>query len=291
MSAALSQGAPSFDADERMTADRVEQKYLVPAEHVGRLLGDLTRQLPTHRFVGEGANRLPGAHHFVTTIYFDTDTRAHYRASIENGSHNIKIRAKEYYDLHPSLAELATHAGQIVRYQPWVWFELKRRDGLRTHKTRFRLPKRQVPEFFSRGRLVMDALARSDGDAGAESPEALSAVMAYCQSLSEPLRASTVVNYRRLSFQDLKGELRVTLDLSLAFYSPPGDLWTREQALLRSTLGNPEGVLKTAVLEVKRRAENPPWLAALLTRAGVTEVSFSKFVAATQAVYRESVGR
>jgi hypothetical protein len=119
----------------------------------------------------------------------------------------------------------------------------------------------------------------------------VSGVVAYCQSLNEPLRASTVVNYRRLSFQDLKGELRVTLDLSLAFYLPPGDLWTREQALLRSTLGNPGGALKAAVLEVKRRAENPPWLAALLARTGVTEVSFSKFVAATQAVYGESAGR
>ena len=44
------------------------------------------------------ANRLPGAHHFVTTVYFDTAARDVFHASQAEGR-SLKIRAKEYYDL------------------------------------------------------------------------------------------------------------------------------------------------------------------------------------------------
>lgn len=270
-------------ADERMTAERTEVKYLISPDRVPRLLEELAEHLPSHRFVGEGANRLPGAHHFVTTIYFDTRSKAHYRGSVDDQEHNVKIRAKEYYDLHPSLAELATDPRQIVRYQPWVWFELKRREGARTSKRRFRLPKHQVPEFFARGRVDLDAISEAEAPFGAVS--GLSEVLSYCHSLEEPLDASAVVNYRRLSFQDAVGSLRITLDLALAFYAPTPDLWTRDHALLRSTLGPARGSLAEAVLEVKRRAASPAWLAPVLARAGAEPAGFSKFVAASEAVH------
>lgn len=270
-------------ADERITAERVELKYLVAAERVAPLLAELAENLPSHRFVGEGANRLPGAHHFVTTIYFDTVSQAHYRGSIDNEASNVKIRAKEYYDLHPSLAELATDARQIVRYQPWVWFELKRREGARTSKRRFRLPKQHVPEVFARGRVDVNAILDSETSHGAA--DGLVEVLGYCQSLSEPLDASCVVNYRRLSFQDRAGGLRITVDLGLAFFAPTDDLWTRDHALVRSTLGRPSGTLPQAVLEVKRRAAQPDWLAPVLSRAEAEPVAFSKFVAASEAVH------
>jgi hypothetical protein len=288
--------APSIDlavlgleADERMTAERVETKYLVKPERVPELLRELSAKLPAHRFSGEGANRLPDPHHYVTTVYFDTESRAHYRSSVANVEHNVKVRSKEYYDLHPSLAEIATDPTQIVRYQPWLWFELKRREGARTSKRRFRLEKRLVPEFFSGGQLIPEALA---GQAGLPTPslDELREVVGYCASLPEPLSASALVNYRRLSFQDRAGSLRVTVDLGLGFFAPPADLWTRKHALVRSTLGTPCGSLREAVLEVKRRAQTPAWLLDLLASAGQA-LPFSKFVAASVAVHGEARGR
>lgn len=274
-------------ADAAMTKDRVEQKYLVPGERVSRLLGELNHHLPPHRFIGEGANRLPGAQHFVTTIYFDTDARTHYRQSIENHAYNVKIRAKEYYDVHPSLAELATSASQIARYQPWVWFELKRREGSRTMKQRFRLLKCDVPGFFTDGHFAPSQGGREAEQAAREDAEA-SAVLGYCKGLSQPLGASTVVNYRRLSFQDPSGSLRVTLDLGLAFFAPPEALWTKTRALERSCLGQKRGGIDMGVLEVKRRGPVPAWLEGVLGRAAVVEAAgFSKFVASSEAVYGE----
>ncbi|HEY8947095.1 MAG TPA: VTC domain-containing protein [Polyangiaceae bacterium] len=274
------------EADERMTAEREETKYLIAPEHVPVLVRELAAQLPPHRFEGEGANRLPDPHHFVTTIYFDTASRAHYRAAVLDQEHNVKVRAKEYYDLHPSLAELATNPAQIVRYQPWVWFEIKRREGPRTLKRRFRLPKRHVPEFFAGGHLVPEALVQPGAGQSTEE-EDLREVVKYCSSLEEPLTASALVNYRRLSFQDRLGALRVTLDLGLSFYAPPADLWSRAHALVRSTLGPSCGGSRQAVLEVKRRAACPAWLKRVLEGAGDT-VPFSKFVAASAAVHGET---
>jgi len=265
-------------ADDRMTADREETKYLVPPGRWEALAAELTLRLPGHRFTGEGANRLPDPHHYVTTVYFDTPARALFRAAATTPNDNLKVRAKEYYDLHPSLAELATDPNHIVRYQPWVWFEVKRRDGARTTKRRFRLPKSDVARFFTEGRVTPEALELADGDEG------LRDVVAVCRSIGEPLSAVCLVNYRRLSWQSAAGELRVTFDRGLASFPPPSDLWSRRQALIRSALGAPVRQEASGVLEVKRRGAIPGWLADCLAKLGVEPVPFSKFVAASRAL-------
>ena len=274
-------------ADERLTADRDETKYLVGGDRLAPLLALLGQHLPQHRFTGEGANRLPGARHLVTTIYFDTPARTHYRAATGDIDHNVKVRAKEYYDLHPSLAELATDPGDIVRYQPWIWFEMKRRDGARTMKHRFRLPKRDVPACLDGGRVVPEALALPvSGVVPAESERAgIREIVAYCRALGEPLAATCLVNYRRLSWQEPDGDLRVTLDSELAFYGVPDDLWQRRRALVRDALGTARASEPRAVLEIKCRGAQPGWLASFLGRATVDPVRFSKFVAAAGVVH------
>src|SRR4029079_4115722 len=136
-SPALGNGAD----DAAITAEREETKYLVSHAALPDLTRAITARLEPHRFTGEAANLLPGAEHFVTTIYFDTPSLSYFKAARQDQQRNLKIRAKEYYDLHPSLAELATDPEQILRYQPWLWFELKRREGRVTSKRRFRFRK------------------------------------------------------------------------------------------------------------------------------------------------------
>ena len=189
-----------------MTAEREETKYLVPPVHWERLATELSLRLPGHRFTGAGANRLPDAHHYVTTIYFDTPSRALFRAADATVDRNLKIRAKEYYDLHPSLAEVATDPAQIVRYQPWLWFEIKRREGSRTRKQRFRLPKGDVGAVLRRRAHHARRDARRGGRATTSSD-----AMETCRALGEPLSSVCLVNYRRLSWQSDEAELRVTL--------------------------------------------------------------------------------
>lgn len=273
------------DADARLTADRDEVKYLVARDRVQALASALGQHLPHHRFTGEGANHLPRPRHFVTTVYFDTTSRHQYRASRQEADHNVKLRAKEYYDLHPSLAELATDPRQIVKYQPVLWLELKNRDGDRTRKRRIGIPKHQVPAFFAGGAVTPEMIDLQRAAYGAESEGVLREVAAYCARYDEPMRADCLVNYRRLPWQDATGSLRVTLDVGLEFFAPPADLWERNHALVRETLGTPLGRLEEGVLEVKARGPLPIWLTELLARAQARQARMSKFERASEAVH------
>lgn len=264
---------------EAITADRQELKYLMDRAEARSFVRTVATRLPVHRFTGEGANKLPDPQHFVTTIYFDTPSHAHLCAALADREQNVKIRAREYYDLHPSLAELATCARQIVRYQPWVWFEIKRRAGGRTQKTRFRLPKREVPAFFRGEHAAFDMTRSGCHDA------ALDDIVAYCRALPEPLVPSCLVSYQRIAFQDAAGSTRLTLDLDVAFYPVPDDLWERSHALVRSTLGVPAAVERRVLIEVKLRDEPPRWLAQALRDTRAAQVSYSKFARAGVAVH------
>lgn len=267
-------------ADAALTRDRQERKYFVSADAVAPLARTLSRHLLKHRYGGPGANRLPNPQHFSTTVYFDTPSHALLRQALSDPENNLKLRCREYYDLHPSLAEVAVDPRQMVHYQPSMWLELKSKLGARTRKARLELEKRDVPGFF-RG----DHPAWSSASDGSADDESAHAIVEACRSLNEPLQASCLINYRRLAFQDPAGHLRVTLDLDLAFYAPPDDLWTRRHALLRHTLGQPRGQSRQAIVEVKRHGPAAAWLEAMLAEAGVQSVGYSKFVAGAQAVH------
>jgi hypothetical protein len=245
----------------------------------------LSRQLPQHRFTGIGANPLPRPRHFVTTVYFDTPSRYQYRAAAADAEHNLKMRAKEYYDLHPSLAELATDPRQIVKYQSVLWLELKFRDGNRTGKRRIGIPKLEVPAFFKAGEITPEMIELQRSTYGAESEAVLREIAGYCARYDERMQADCLVNYRRIPWQDEAGSLRVTLDMGLEFYPPPADLWQRRYALVRESLGAPAGVCSDAVLELKSRGEPPAWLTSLLESVSARHVRFSKFETASAAVH------
>jgi len=278
----VSQASPASDdsaEDAAITAERVETKYLVAKSELPQLSRVITTELQPHRFRGEAANRLPDAQHFVTTIYFDTEGLSYFRAARADKQSNVKIRAKEYYDLHPSLAELATEPEQILRYQPWLWFELKRRTGQSTSKRRFRFPKLAAATLFDEQRAP-----ESLPEAGSERADA-EALIAHVRAQAEPIAPSAIVNYRRLSFQNQDSTLRVTIDLGLAFYPVPADLFRRARPLSKSELGKPAGVEARAVVEVKRLGPVPAWLEEALARSAGGAVTFSKFVAASEAIH------
>jgi len=271
--------ASTAERDAAITSEREETKYLVEPARLPALLRQVSEHLEPHRFTGEAANRLPGAEHFVTTLYFDTPARAYYSAARQNQQSNLKIRAKEYYDVHPSLAELATDPEQILRYQPWLWFELKRREGLTTSKRRFRFPKLAAATLFDEQRAPeLSQLTGSERD-DAE------AMIAHVRAQTEPVMPSALVNYRRLSFQNADSTLRVTVDLGLSFFPVPADLFRRARPLSKSELGPRAGGETRAVVELKRLAPLPGWLEQALAQASSGAVTFSKFVAASEAVH------
>src|SRR5439155_26741350 len=96
--------------------------------------------------------------------------------------------------------------------------------------------------FFAHGAITAEMIALQEPSYGGDAKQMLEAVAALCASCGEPLAADCLVNYRRFAWQDEPGTLRLTLDQELAFFRPPADLWTRDCALGRGTLGT--GVAK-----------------------------------------------
>ncbi len=282
---AIVAGPDAEQIDARMTAHRREAKYLVSMDQARAVAAVLTRELESHRHRGEGANALPAAHHYVTTIYFDTASRTLFRAAHDSADNHVKLRAKEYYDVHPGLTETATDRRQLVRFQPILWLELKQRDGVHTGKRRIGIPRRDVPAFFEHGQISQEMVNIQEATYGRETRAVLGAVAELCASCDEPLRADCLVNYRRTAWQDPAGALRVTIDTGLALFAPPVDLWERDRALTRQTLGAPVTVEARRVLEIKSHGEQPGWLADVLREHDIRPDAFSKFEAASKAVH------
>jgi len=275
---------PVDTPDALLTSERFETKYMVDSDKAGVLVKELMARIPSHRFRGEGANPKSKAHHYTTTVYFDTPQRDLYRAAKASES-NLKLRAREYYDLHPDLVETATDASQLFWSPEVLWLELKHREGSLTGKRRLGIPKRDVPGFFAQGIITPKMLRIQRRVFGEEAEQVLREVAQLCSRFSEPLRADCLVNYNRLPWQDDAGMLRVTLDRKLAFFSPREDLWQRDDMLRRMKLGTPRAEEQRCVLEVKAPGQHPSWLTTLLSEIGAEQRHYSKFEAASEAVH------
>ncbi len=277
------EGQQSPTSDALMTADRREQKYLLPHSHSAELARTIGSHLSRH--FPPGALRLPGAQQFATTIYFDTASRHLFnQASVADAS--VKMRAREYYTVDPSMVEIARSPQQLVRFDPVLWFELKHKRGSQVRKQRFGVPKHDVPGFLSNGSITQEMVDLQSDRFGEKASEALAELARLCQLYGEPFDVDCVINYRRLAWQNEQGTLRLTLDRQVSFYAPPTDIWTRDFALIRETLGHPKGTLDRSILEVKSRGSLPDWLAAAIDAADGERLDFSKFVAGSDSVHR-----
>ena len=169
-----------------MTSDRSETKLLVPQSFTMTLARLFNQHVTPHRFEGPGATELPGGRFYTTTIYFDTIARHLYQAASGRREDNLKVRAREYYSLHPSLTQLVTDPRQLVRFTPVVWLELKSKSGSRTTKRRIGIPKKDVPGFFGSGTITPEMIALQRSDYGQDAARVLDEVAALCLQYGQP---------------------------------------------------------------------------------------------------------
>lgn len=271
-----------------ITDNRIENKYRIAPSRTAQFIATVTAHLDQHHFSGKGGNPLPRARHYVTTVYFDTPSRALYRAVAHDES-NMKIRAREYYDLHPELLENVTNARDIVRYTPVLWIELKAKTDGRTRKRRIGIPKTDVASFFERGEVSAAMREIQLQASGAQGDDFIAELLRIRERFSEPLGPSCIVNYRRTAWQNQDSTLRVTLDQKLACFAPSAGLFTSEAPLVRESLGTPAYEEPKHVVEIKVRGSVPEWLESLVRSSNADLSSFSKFVTASSAVHGTSV--
>ncbi len=275
-------GPAGTHADQQMTADRSELKYLVSAPEATQVSREFARRLERH--YPPGFLALPGTRQYSTTIYFDTVDRQLFRAA-EQGSTSVKLRAREYYNFDPSFAQLARRARDLVRFDPVIWFELKSKQGDHVTKQRFALAKQEVPQFLSRGEFSAASVEIQQARFGPQAEQLMQDVTGLYRRFNQPFQVDCIVNYRRIAWQDPAGSLRLTLDRQVSFFEPLSDLWTRREPLTRESLGPVRGNAQGAVLEVKLRGEPPSWLSECLARLSGLPCGFSKCLAASRAVH------
>lgn len=234
---------------------RVELKHVFPAGKGEELRARMRALRPAF-----AARRVGG---WVTTVYFDLPDRRFTRAALECPETNLKIRLREYF------------SDDDLPCSPFVWLEIKERDGSRSNKSRFQLHKRMVGGFLE-GELDLAAVLTCQ-----EGAPDLAKVMESVQRLHDLARGTLApvgaVRYQRCSLQGGDPAARLTLDRGIAYHVGPVSLYDAHDALDAASLGAPSWSDGAAVVEVKHGGEAPPaWCRSFVGEQPASD--YSKFV-------------
>lgn len=234
---------------------RVEIKHVFPGGKGEELRARLRALRPPF------AERRVGG--WVTTVYFDLPDRRFTRAALERPETNLKIRLREYF------------SDEDLPCSPFVWLEIKERDGTRSAKSRFQLHKRMVAGFLE-GELDLAAVLTCQ-----EAAPDLSKVVEAVRRLHDLARGTLVpvgaVRYLRASLQGGEPAARLTLDRHISYVVGPVALYDVHERLDAEALGAPTWTDGAAVMEVKHAGEAPPaWCRSALGDAPPSD--YSKFV-------------
>lgn len=277
----MSRGAhtpPGMPAVKTVFAPRSEQVFFLDSDKTQAFVDGVSAHLDVDWFHRAEAEPNEPPAHYITTLYFDSETREVARAS-ESGTSGVRLRAREYCD---QLSE------QEVRREPLLWLEIKTRSGGHTRKIRFAIPSHEIQAALRDG--VISEKLRVQSSVWGQSAEAvLREIGALCMQTG-PLRPDCMAHYRRRAWQDESEALRVTLDTELAFYrAPTTPLWSNT-TLADAIAEPPVARLSHSLVEIKARGEHPTWLRELIAAVGLEPAfvgsrAFSKFVAASRAVH------
>jgi hypothetical protein len=257
----------TFEVEASLTEDalvrrRRELKYLLPQADSEDLVERLQNEGPYDQRDGR-----------VTTVYFDRPDREFTRRAFRTPAANVKIRLREYL----------TPEGLPV--SPFIWIEVKEREGATTRKLRFQLHKRLVDPFLEGG-IEPAAILGSQGSSVAAS-EVVEAALQIRALARGPLVAVGAVCYRRMSFDSREPRARMTVDREISYHPPPLTLYGRNESLSRDTMGPPARVESGVVVEVKHREDRvPAWCGASLR--GFRPVEYSKFMVLARLSYSEA---
>jgi SPX domain protein involved in polyphosphate accumulation len=260
--------------------ERSEQVYFLRTESTQRFIEGVSAHLDVEAFGRAESDASESPAHYITTLYFDSDTQEIARAC-EGGTEGVRLRAREYYDRLPE---------QGIRREPLLWLEVKTRNGASTRKVRFAIPSHEVQTVLSDG-VITERMLHFESRAWGQPAEAvLREIAELCMNTAGPLKPDCMAHYRRQAWQDTAETLRITLDTELAFHRPPANPFQDGLSLAEAIAEPPVARLLHSLVEIKARGEQPDWLRNLIAEVGLDPAregpgTFSKFVAASHAVH------
>jgi hypothetical protein len=205
----------------------VERKHVMTPSGVERFLDAVSRwiQLEIYDVARPVA--------YARTTYLDTDRLEYFRSG-SGGSLHRRLRVREYASAR-DLADAPTLTGAC-------FLELKENAGLLRHKVRFASTPGRIDEI-----VRSHELGESTGELG---------LLARRLRCDRPAPRLTTW-YRRSSFADADGRVRITVDSGVELCEPVRPGPARSPAEPPTALGGLEGW----IVELKHTGEPPEWLA------------------------------
>lgn len=211
------------------TMHRIEMKYVLSKEQ----LAYLKEALKDHMVVDQYGKTT------VASIYYDTPDYRLIRTSIEKPDYKEKIRLRAY---------------GLVNENERVFLELKRKANGLVYKRRVTLLEKDVPSFLNENKAQKDQISRE---------------IAYFKNYYKDLKPAIMVIYDRVAYEEINGDLRLTIDENPRYRLDHLDLHT-------SMEGTPLLEEGSAILEIKVQQVMPLWLVAILSQGKIYQSSFSK---------------
>lgn len=216
--------------------ERYEKKYLLKAQQYQTLYTALQERMAMDQY----------GLHTICNIYYDTETRALIRASIEKPAFKEKIRLRSY---------------GIPSEDSVVFLELKRKASHIVYKRRAPLPFCQAQRYLLEGQKPQTP---------PESAQILREIDWFLKQYQP--RPSVFIAYDRIALYGLEDpSFRVTFDQNIRWRQTALDLSKGDWgAPLLESSGQ-------ALMEVKIAGALPFWFSRLLSRSQIYPGSFSKY--------------
>ena len=213
------------------TMKRYEMKYILSKEQ----LGYLKEALQSHMHIDQYGKTS------IASIYFDTPDYRLVRTSIEKPSFKEKVRLRSY---------------GLAKNNDDVFLEIKRKADNIVYKRRIAIKEEAAEQFLSK----QSALSSNDQ---------ITKEIMYFNSFYKDLVPSIMIIYDRTAYEEINGDLRLTIDENPRYRLDHLDLHT-------SLEGTPLLNEGEAILEIKVQEAMPLWLVSILSKGKIYQSSFSK---------------
>ena len=192
----------------------------------------------------------------IASIYYDTPNYQLIRTSIEKPMFKEKIRLRSY---------------GLAKTNDTVYLELKRKTDGVVYKRRVKTDENNANHFLNH---ELDAL---------DSCDQIAKELLYFRNYYKVLEPKIMIIYDRTSYEELDGDIRLTIDESPRYRTYDLNLHTSMDGNLLLEPGS-------AILEIKVQQNMPLWLANTLSENKIYKTSFSKVGTAYKLMNKQHVG-
>ena len=213
------------------TMQRVEFKYILSKEQLEHLKAALNEHMRVDKY-GKTS---------IASIYYDTPSLLLIRTSIEKPAFKEKIRIRSY---------------GLAKKDDKVFLEVKRKVNGLVYKRRIPLLEEEVEPFFLNQNNVS-----KNGQIANE--------INYFKNFYQSLRPAIMIIYDRTAYEEIKGDLRLTIDENPRYRLNDLNLHTSMDGISLFDKGS-------AILEIKVQEVMPLWLVSILSKEQIYKSSFSK---------------